>query len=61
MKVVKATDYVLKSYTKNDLKRVLLKLQSKELRLEKCYSRGVQFLSLYAHSNRLSFYVPNIS
>lgn len=46
MKVVKATDYVLKLYTKNDLKRVPLKLQSKALRLEKCYSRGVQFLSL---------------
>lgn len=49
MKVVKATDYVLKLYTKNDLKGVLLKLQSKALRLEKCHSRGVQFLSLCVH------------
>jgi len=41
MKVVKATDYVLKLYTENDLKRALLTLQSKALRLGECPSRGV--------------------
>lgn len=34
MKVVKAIDYVIKLFTKNDLKRILLTLQNKALRLE---------------------------